>query len=150
MSDAPRNALETVMTDTPACAAMSFSRIMGFVYSQMPQGQCQTDEPRQCSFCRMVSKNELSPGCSSRTLRRRPRIVIESPAESWVSICPSAATIVSIPLLNSSTRTAESRLTITGRLDSAWAQIGVMTNTSAPGLMIGPPAESEYAVEPVG
>ena len=32
----------------------------------------------------------------------------------------------------------------------AWAQMGVMRKFLAAGSMIGPPAEREYAVEPVG
>jgi len=39
--------------------------------------------------------------------------------------------------------TTELWLITTARLDSAWGQIGVMAKTSAPGLMMGPPAESE-------
>ena len=31
ISDAPRRDLETVMTETPACTAMSFKRTMPFV-----------------------------------------------------------------------------------------------------------------------
>jgi hypothetical protein len=51
--------------------------------------------------------------------------------------------MVSISRLNNFTRTTEFRLMMTARLDRACAQIGVMAKTSAPGLMIGPPAESE-------
>ena len=41
-------------------------------------------------------------------------------------------------------------LTTTERFVSAWGQIGVTVRTLHSGLMIGPPAASEYAVEPVG
>src|SRR5437867_6665502 len=37
-----------------------------------------------------------------------------------------------------------------GRLVSVWEQIGVRTTASIVGKRMGPPAESEYAVEPVG
>ncbi|OPZ61184.1 MAG: hypothetical protein BWY85_02461 [Firmicutes bacterium ADurb.Bin506] len=36
------------------------------------------------------------------------------------------------------------------RLNSVWGQMGVTSSTSMLGLTSGPPAESEYAVEPVG
>src|SRR5262247_2342447 len=37
-----------------------------------------------------------------------------------------------------------------GRLVSVWEQIGVSTTAGIVGKTIGPPADSEYAVEPVG
>ena len=37
-----------------------------------------------------------------------------------------------------------------GRFESPWEQIGVTTKASTEGSRIGPPAESEYAVEPLG
>ena len=40
--------------------------------------------------------------------------------------------------------------TITGRLVSMCGQIGVRQNAATDGKMIGPPADSEYAVDPVG
>ena len=40
--------------------------------------------------------------------------------------------------------------TSTGRLVSMCGQIGVRQMAGTDGKMIGPPAESEYAVEPVG
>ncbi len=61
----------------------------------------QTEEPRQCSFCRIVSKKEVSPKWSRFTLRRLRRIVTASPAPR-LKQCPSAAMIVSIPLLANS------------------------------------------------
>ena len=40
--------------------------------------------------------------------------------------------------------------TSTGRLVSMCGQMGVMQMAGTEGKMMGPPAESEYAVEPVG
>ena len=40
--------------------------------------------------------------------------------------------------------------TTSGRTARVWAQIGVTTIASTPGTTIGPPALSEYAVDPVG
>ena len=40
--------------------------------------------------------------------------------------------------------------TITGRLVSVCGQIGVIASAATEGKTMGPPAESEYAVEPVG
>src|SRR5947208_16711602 len=40
--------------------------------------------------------------------------------------------------------------TSTGRLVNMCGQIGVMHSAGTVGKMIGPPAESEYAVDPVG
>ena len=39
---------------------------------------------------------------------------------------------------------------MSGRTTSVCGQIGVATMQSTVGTTIGPPAESEYAVEPVG
>ena len=38
----------------------------------------------------------------------------------------------------------------TARAVSVWGQIGVTTIAGTDGCTIGPPADSEYAVEPVG
>jgi len=40
--------------------------------------------------------------------------------------------------------------TITGRFVSMCGQIGVMQTADTVGKITGPPADSEYAVEPVG
>src|SRR6266852_9445956 len=50
--------------------------------------------PRQCSFRRRVSQNELPARCISTTGWRLLRIVMESPAESSVTNCPSALNTV--------------------------------------------------------
>ena len=47
-------------------------------------------------------------------------------------------------------RTTASGRSTTGRFDSVCGEIGDTSSTSTVGSTIGPPAESEYAVDPVG
>src|SRR5947209_18939500 len=127
------------MTETPARAAISFKRIIGY-----------TLDPLQFSFRRNVSKNELPARCSRRMDCRLFLIATTSPASNGVVICPSPVRITSTFWLRTFTRTTECRLTITERFESVWGQIGVRVKTSAEGWTTDPPAASEYAVEPVG
>src|SRR5439155_19132441 len=69
----------------------------------------------------------------------RPAIVMPS---TCISAGPDAS--------SSCISIASVELTTTDRLVRACGQIGVTVSTLHSGLMIGPPAASEYAVEPVG
>ena len=76
-------------------------------------------------------------------------MVIRSPAPTVAWIWPSAEMMVS-SAAEQFDPDGGFELMMTERLDRACAQMGVMAKTRASGLMIGPPADSEYAVEPVG
>ncbi len=41
-------------------------------------------------------------------------------------------------------------MTTSGSVNSAWAEIGTRRSASTSGHTMGPPAENEYAVDPVG
>jgi hypothetical protein len=74
-----------------------------------------------------------------------------SPGASVVPVCPSNDTSRSSahPAIGSMTMRYVAGTT-RGRTASVCAAIGVTTIASTPGTTIGPPALSEYAVEPVG
>src|SRR5438094_10283851 len=63
---------------------------------------------------------------------------------------PSTLKKVGYSVLPGEISITEVSLTMTDRFVSTCGQIGVMTKTPDSGDRIGPPAESEYAVEPVG
>src|SRR5438128_11865473 len=63
---------------------------------------------------------------------------------------PSTLKKVGYSVLPGEISITEVSLTMTERFVSTCGQIGVMTKTPDSGDRIGPPAESEYAVEPVG
>src|SRR5436309_7159459 len=141
-SGASRRALETVTTETPVFAAMSFRRVMGFGGYTLP--------PRQCSFLRKVSQKELPAKCIRRTAWRLRRTVTRSPASSSLTSWPSALRMVEGLGLMMVTSIFVVRGRIKERFESVWGQIGVRPSTSAVGNTTAPPAAREYAVDPVG
>ena len=78
------------------------------------------------------------------------RISTVSPWVNATPTWPSSVAIAPSSLLVRTTSISELAGTIRGRCVSVCGQIGVRINDGTAGLMIGPPAESEYAVEPVG
>lgn len=86
----------------------------------------------------------------SQTLLLDLRQTIESRCSRGSPTCPSivryavslsAREVMVITMLSG---------TITGRFVNICGQIGVIQSASTFGKMIGPPADNEYAVEPVG
>ena len=86
----------------------------------------------------------MSIGCGER------RTLTRSPSRSSRPSCPSIVMIAPPPSVWTTTSTSESIGSTSGRCVSACGQIGVSTSASVPVSRIGPPAESEYAVDPVG
>ncbi len=82
-------------------------------------------------------------------MRGKRRTTIRSPGRSsqceWLSKCTRASAqrcmrisiCASLPI-------------VIGRFDSVCGHTGTIANTDSAGCRIGPPAESAYAVEPVG
>ena len=64
--------------------------------------------------------------------------------------CPSMVRSASCSRFATAMRTTAFGRSTTGRFDSVCGEIGESTMTRTDGSTIGPPAESEYAVEPVG
>src|SRR6266700_2722876 len=104
-----------------------------------------------CSFLRMRAKKPSGPrrtsstGCAARFTTSR------SPAPIVVPTCPSKETSTSsVEGGIGSTVTAAFDGTTSGRTASVCGQIAATTMASTLGTTIGPPAESAYAVDPVG
>ena len=74
----------------------------------------------------------------------------QSPCLSLVPSCPSRVRNTAPESLSSHNSTLDPPGITRGRLVRVWGQMGEITNTSSVGSMIGPPAASEYAVDPVG
>src|ERR1017187_9612149 len=106
--------------------------------------------PRQCSLRRKAPKNEPCASWISRTERRLRRIVTTSPASSSATACPSALIKVAGGALMALMRMPDDSGKIMERFESECGEIGFRQKPSAVGKTIGPPAASEYAVEPVG
>src|SRR5438128_2500206 len=73
-----------------------------------------------------------------------------SPAINFVLACPSQKSVVPSFTRTACTNTVLCDETTTGRNERLCGQMGVMQNASTSGLMIGPPAETLYAVDPLG
>ena len=69
---------------------------------------------------------------------------------STIPFCPSSVKKTDSVLANNFISMEDESRTTTGRSVKVCGQIGVITKASTAGCTIGPPAESEYAVEPVG
>ena len=83
------------------------------------------------------------------TLLLLPTLIL-SPSLIPQASCPSIVIIESPPSTSSMVSVSWLLIT-TGLAESEWGQSGVRINDSrVTGLIIGPPAASEYAVEPVG
>src|SRR6185312_3827317 len=100
-----------------------------------------------------TSRSVKGPGCSraSRTGTDERRTITRAPAaRSWV-LRPSHQS-TPVPWVRSRTSTAktESGPTTSGRAKRAWALRGTRSIASRLGQTTGPPAENEYAVDPVG
>jgi hypothetical protein len=106
--------------------------------------------PLQPNFRRNVEKKLAPSGLRSRTERAARLSNTVSPASNPLKTCPSAVIVASNRVLNIRTPTVDARLNTIGRIDNVCGQIGVNTITSASGLTIDPPADNEYAVDPVG
>ncbi len=78
------------------------------------------------------------------------RISMSSPAARGREIWPSIVSRARFTFAPTRTRSFSPAPTRSGRKAREWGQIGVARSASTVGRTIGPPAESEYAVEPVG
>ena len=76
--------------------------------------------------------------------------MIDFPNGTLISFCPSALIEASFfgPLIRFTVRGCSDEIT-NGLEDKLWDKIGIMLQTSSFGEIIDPPAEREYAVEPV-
>src|SRR5207302_1131664 len=73
-----------------------------------------------------------------------------SAAAKFVPTCPSTVTSSSSGPSRPRMRTMADGGSTSGRIASVWGDTGVTTMDSTVGTTTGPPADSEYAVDPVG
>src|SRR5512145_3111398 len=78
------------------------------------------------------------------------QITIISPAFRENPVCPSRVKKTSSPGAVRTTSIITSSGSTIGLLVNVWEQMGVRSILPSVGYTIGPPAEREYAVEPVG
>src|SRR2546423_1913063 len=101
------------------------------------------------SFVRNTSKNVLRIRSSVQEYCDLLQITW-SLSSRGTPTCPSIDKNASSPELCTSILISTVSRTTSGRCVSECGQTGLMTNASTDGIRIGPPAASEYAVEPVG
>src|SRR5439155_6288601 len=113
-------------------------------------GSLYTLLPLHFSFCRTTLKKETSGNAASGRVFFASRMLIVHPLFTRIGWRPSkvrktgySGSLTSISMIDVSA-------TIIERFVSTCGQIAVITRTPDSGSRIGPPAESEYAVEPVG
>jgi len=111
---------------------------------------CYTLAPRQCNLRRNVSKNDVPAGCTRLTVLLLRWIVTVSPWPTSALSCPSALKMAGAFDPMTFIWITESSPATTDLFDNVCGQIGVIANTFAVGQITGPPAASEYAVDPVG
>src|SRR5262245_8708421 len=104
----------------------------------------------QLSFSARLRYAPASGFSMSRTSCGLRRTTTRSPAASRVVSCPSQNNVVPGCTLDAVIVTLFRDETTTGRNERLWAQMGVRHSASTPGSMIGLPAETLYAVEPLG
>src|SRR4029077_20834013 len=106
--------------------------------------------PLHLSFWRRTSGNERSGSMTSASLRSLLAMRRTSPTRMARHKRPSTDTNTSCSGTERRASMMERSLTTVERLVRTWGQIGVTTNAPESGMRMGPPAASEYAVEPVG
>src|SRR5260370_700620 len=117
----------------------------------LPYLRSRSERSPHWSFLRMRAKKPSGPsrtsrtGCAARlTMRRSPACIV---VPTWPS---NETRTSSVHGGIGSTVTVACDGTTSGRTPTGWGQIPATTIASTEGTTIGPPAESAYAVEPVG
>src|SRR5439155_9465262 len=106
--------------------------------------------PLHLSFCRTTLKKETSGNAASGSVFLALRMVIVDPLLTRIGGRPSKVRKTGYSGSLTSISMSDVSATIMDRFVRTCGQIGVITRTPDSGSRIGPPAESEYAVEPVG
>ena len=106
--------------------------------------------PLHFSFWRRTSGNDRSGSMTNGSFLLLLATRRTSPTCMACEDRPSTETKTFCSGTNRRTSITDRSLTTVERLVSTWGQIGVITNAPESGRRIGPPAASEYAVEPVG
>src|SRR5215217_5056839 len=106
--------------------------------------------PLHFNFCRTTLKKEASGNDASGSVFFALRIVTVDPRSTCIGLRPSSVKNTGYSGSLTSTSIIDPSATMIDRFVSTCGQIGVITNTPDSGSRIGPPADKEYAVEPVG
>src|SRR5260370_18050310 len=114
------------------------------------RGKIYTLLPLHLSFCRTTLKKETSGNAASGRFFLALLIVIGDPLLTRIGGRPSRVRKTGYSGSLTSISMSDVSATIIDRFVRTCGQIGVITKTPDSGSRIGPPAESEYAVDPVG